>query len=97
MVYSYVAYRENGALVKGKLSAKNEEAATDLLNYTGYRVVSLKPYVPFASMEKLTKDLFPVKPAEVTLLLRQLAMLLESGIDILETLIYNFIDQPFNQ
>ncbi len=83
MVYSYVAYRENGALVKGKLNAKSEEAATDLLNYTGYRVVSLKPYIPFVSMDKLTADMFRVKPAEVTLLFRQLAMLLESGIDII--------------
>ncbi len=88
MVYQYVAYSENGEVVKGKLSAASEEAATELLGYAGYRTVSLKVYVPFFNLDKLTESLFEAKPkpAEIILLYRQLAMLLESGIDIAASL-----------
>ena len=33
MVYQYVAYNESRDLVKGRLSAATEEAATELLGY----------------------------------------------------------------
>ncbi len=86
MVYQYVAYNEKGEVVKGKVSAASEEAATELLGYAGYQAMSLKPYVPFFNMDKLTASLYQVKPAEIILLYRQLAMLLESGIDIAASL-----------
>ncbi len=86
MVYQYVAYNESGEIVKGKLPAISDEAATELLNYAGYRAINLKPYVPFVNLDKLTGGLFKVKPAEIILLYRQLAMLLESGIDIVASL-----------
>ncbi len=82
MVYQYVAYNENGELVRGKLSAASEEAATELLSYADYRTISLNPSVPFFNLDNLSTSLFPIKPAEITLLYRQLAMLLESGINI---------------
>ena len=44
MVYQYLAYNENGQIVKGKLAASTEEVATELLSYAGYRAVSLKPF-----------------------------------------------------
>jgi len=86
MVYQYVAYNENGDVVRGKLPASNEEAATDLLGYAGYRAISLKPYAPFLNLEKLATRLFRVKPGEIILLYRQLAILLESGTDIVASL-----------
>lgn len=86
MVYQYVAYNENGDVVRGKLPAQSEEAATDLLGYAGYRAISLKPYAPFLNLEKLAIRLFRVKPGEVILLYRQLAILLESGTDIVASL-----------
>jgi len=86
MVYQYVAYNESGELVRGKLPAASEETATELLGYAGYQAVSLKPYVPFLSLDKLSASLFQVKPAEIILMYRQLAMLLESGIDIAASL-----------
>jgi len=86
MVYQYVAYSESGEIVRGKLSAANEETATDLLSYAGYQTVNLKLYVPFLNVEKLSASLFRVKPEEIILLYRQLAMLLESGIDIVSSL-----------
>ena len=86
MVYRYIAYRESGELVKGRLNARTEEAAADLLSYAGYKVVNLKPFAPFFSLGKLTDSFFRVKPGEVILFYRQLAMLLESGIDIVSCL-----------
>ena len=77
MLYKYVAYKETGEIVKGKLSAVNDEAATELLGYAGYRPASLKQYIPFFSMDKLSAGFFPVKPTEVIILYRQLAILLE--------------------
>jgi type IV pilus assembly protein PilC len=86
MVYQYVAYNEKGEVVKGKLPAADEDAATDLLSYAGYRAISLKPYIPFLNLEKISASFFRVKQEEVILLYRQLAMLLESGIDIVASL-----------
>jgi len=88
VTYQYVAYNTKGEVVKGKLAAASEEAATELLDYAGYKTISLKSYVPFFNTEKLSASLFPVKvkPAEIILLYRQLAMLLESGTDIAASL-----------
>ncbi len=86
MVYQYVAYNTKGEVVRGKLSAATEEAATELLGYAGYRAISLKLHVPFLSLDTLSAGMSQVKPDEIILLYRQLAMLLESGIDIAASL-----------
>ena len=86
MVFQYIAYNEKGEIVKGKLPAANEEAATDLLNYAGYQAISLKPHIPFLNVDKLTAGMFQVKPGDIILMYRQMAMLLESGIDIVASL-----------
>jgi len=86
MVFQYMAYNEKGEIVKGKLPAVNEEAANDLLGYAGYQAISLKPYIPFLNVDKLTAGLFRVNPNDIILMYRQMAMLLESGIDIVASL-----------
>lgn len=86
MNYSYVAYTEDRKLVKGKLSATSEEAAADLLSYGGYQVVSLKSVVPFFDKEKLLARFSRIKPREIIMFSRQLALLLESGTDIVSSL-----------
>ena len=86
MQYSYVAYTEGKKLIKGKLSAINEEVATNLLSYGGYQVVSLKQVVPFFNMEKLASAFSRIKPTEIVMFSRQLALLLESGTDIVTAL-----------
>jgi len=86
MIYQYIAAGEAGDIVRGKLSASNEEAIAETLSYAGYRLINLKPYVPFLSLGKLTAQLFPVKPPEVVLFYRQLALLLESGINVITSL-----------
>jgi len=86
MVYQYIAWSEQGEIVKGKLSAAGEEAATDLLGYAGYRVINLKPFVPFFSSDRLAVQFFRIKPTDIILFYRQLALLLESGINIVTSL-----------
>ena len=81
MDYAYTAYTEDRKLVKGKVSAHNEEAATELLGYGGYRVVSLKTSVPLIDKEKLLSRFTRIKPQEIAMFSRQLALLLESGTD----------------
>ncbi|MEE8419494.1 MAG: type II secretion system F family protein [Dehalococcoidales bacterium] len=82
MVYQYVAYNERGEIVKGKLSAASEEAATEMLDFAGYQTVNLKPRISFINFDRLRASLSPPKTTEVVFFYRQLAMLLESGIDI---------------
>ena len=86
MLYQYIACGESGDIVKGKISATNENEITEMLSYAGYRLINLRPYVPFLSLGKLTAKLFTVKPTEITMLFRQLALLLESGINIVTAL-----------
>jgi type IV pilus assembly protein PilC len=86
MDYAYVAYTEDKKLVKGKVSAVNEEEATDLLNYGGYRVISLKTSIPLLNKEKILSKFTQIKTAEVVMFSRQLALLLEAGTDIVTAL-----------
>jgi len=86
MEYSYVAYTKDKKLVRGRLSATTEEAATRLLSYGGYQVLSLKPYIAFLNIEKLSAIFTRIKPREIIMFSRQQALLLESGTDIVASL-----------
>jgi len=86
MEYSYVAYTKDRKLVKGKLSAADEAAAANLLGYGGYQVLSLKQVVPFFNLGNLSTGLSRVKTTEIVMFSRQLALLLESGTDIVTSL-----------
>jgi type IV pilus assembly protein PilC len=86
MDFAYTAYTEDRRLVRGKVSAINEEAAAELLGYGGYKVVSLKASLSLLNTEKLMARFSTIKPAEVVMFSRQLALLLESGTDIVTAL-----------
>ncbi len=86
MDFAYTAYTEDKKLVKGKVSATSEEAASELLSYGGFRVVSLKSALPLLNKEKLLASFSQIKPAEIVMFSRQLALLLESGTDIVTSL-----------
>ena len=86
MDFAYVAYTEDKKLVRGKLSAHSEEAANELLSYGGYQVVSLKTVVPFFDKEKLLARFIGIKPAEIIMFSRQMALLIESGTDLVTAL-----------
>ena len=81
-----MACNETGEVVKGRLSATSEEAATELLGYAGYQAISLKSLAQFSALNKLLRRLFRIKPAEIILFNRQLALLLESGLNITTSL-----------
>jgi type IV pilus assembly protein PilC len=86
MDFAYTAYTEDRRLVKGKVSAISEEAAGELLSYGGYKVVSLKASFPLLNIGKLLSRFSSIKPAEIVMFSRQLALLLESGTDIVTAL-----------
>ncbi len=86
IVYAYVAYNENKEIVKGKLEAKNEEQAANLLSYAGYQLINLKELARFPSLEKLMLRLSPIKLTEIVLFYRQMALLIESGLNIVTSL-----------
>ncbi len=82
MTYRYVAYDSKGKVVKGKLTASSEETATEILGYANYKVISLKPFVPFINFKGFLDSPGKIKHSEIILFYRQLAILLESGTDI---------------
>jgi type IV pilus assembly protein PilC len=87
MNFSYVAYAdEEKKLISGKVSATSEESATELLAYGGYRVLSLRSVRPWFDKEKLQGFFARIKPTEIIMFSRQLALLLESGTDIVTSL-----------
>ena len=86
MNFAYTAYTEDKKLVKGRVAAISEEAANELLSYGGFRVVSLKAALPLINKEKLLSRFSQVKSAEIVMFSRQLALLLESGTDIVTSL-----------
>ena len=86
MDFRYVAYTEDKKLVKGKLSATSEEAATELLSYGGYQVISLQAVVTLFNKEQQLARFYRIKPREIIMFSRQLALLLESGTDIVTSL-----------
>jgi len=87
MDYAYVAYTKDKRLIKGKVTATSQGAATEILNYGGYQVLSLNEVVPFFDIEKLRVGFGPrIKPMEMVMFSRQLALLLESGTDIVTSL-----------
>lgn len=86
MVFNYIACNQQGDIVKGRLTAASEEAVNDIMSYAGYRLINLKPYIPFLSMERLRQSLYRIKPMEIVLFYRQLALLLESGVNIVTSL-----------
>lgn len=85
MDYTYLGYTQDRQLVKGRISAANQLAASEMLTKLGYRVLSLKPVTSF--LPDLGK-LFParVSSAEMITFSRQLALLLESGVNIIQAL-----------
>lgn len=86
MNYQYVAYTEDRRLVKGKVSSTSEEAAANLLSYSGYQIVSLKETASFFDSGKLAAYFSRLKASEIIMFSRQLALLLESGTDIVTAL-----------
>ena len=88
MDFQYVAYTGDKKLVKGKIAASSEAKAVGQLNASGYQVLNIKALSTVMRLFKSLDVSFTpsVKPKEVIMFSRQLALLLESGIDIVSAL-----------
>jgi type IV pilus assembly protein PilC len=85
MNYAYLGYTEDRQIVKGKVSAADERTAVDMLAHTGYRVLSLKPITTFSpNLGGFLKA--KVKSSEMVTFSRQLALLLQSGVGVIQAL-----------
>jgi type IV pilus assembly protein PilC len=85
MEYAYLGYTDEKQIVKGKVSAASEEVAIDMLANYGYQVISLKQVTAFLpDMNRLFKG--KIKAQEIVTFSRQLALLIESGVGIIQSL-----------
>jgi len=85
MDYSYLGYTADRQIVKGKVSAADAQSAAEMLSNFGYRVVSLKPtstFLPTTGGFLKSK----VKVSELVTFSRQLSLLLQSGVGIVQSL-----------
>lgn len=82
MAYKYCALDNSSQLITGFVDANDEAAAEEALVQQGYRVLTLKVFRAVPSLEKLMPSFFRVKTGQVIIMSRQLAALLEAGIDI---------------
>lgn len=89
MSYRYIGCTADNKVIKGTIAAPSEEVATDLLRSWGYRIYSLKSVSDFLpSPDQILPSFFktPIKPQTIIIFSRQLAVLLESGTDIVTAL-----------
>jgi type IV pilus assembly protein PilC len=85
MNYAYLGYTEERQIVKGRVSAADEHTAVDMLTSSGYRVLSLKPITTFSpNLGGFLKA--KVKSSEMVTFSRQLALLLQSGVGVIQAL-----------
>jgi len=87
MEFSYVGYKQDKKLVWGTVVASTQEVAVKILAGQGTaNILSLKAGRKSIDWETLFPSLFKIKPAAVIFFCRQIAMLFESGIDIVTAL-----------
>jgi len=86
MLYEYIGYTADRRVVKGKIDASGEKDAEDRLATSGYQIVSLKATggPGITGIPSLFEK--GAKQEEIILFSRQLALLLESGVGIVQSL-----------
>jgi len=87
VIYEYTAYTSDGKTVKGTIDGTSELMAEDALYQAGYQsILSLTQARPKRSLQQLMPSFFGVKGRDVIDFSRELATLVESGINILNAL-----------
>jgi type IV pilus assembly protein PilC len=86
MDYEYIGYTADRRVIKGKIAASGEKEAGDKLAASGYQILSLKATggPALTGMPALFKK--GARQEEIILFSRQLALLLESGVGIVQGL-----------
>ncbi|MCV0414363.1 MAG: type II secretion system F family protein [Brevundimonas sp.] len=82
LAFQYQAAQRDGQIVKGVISAGTEAAAVRRLSSDGLTVLKIAPAAA-ARTDGANRNL---KPAERVLILRQLGLMLEAGVSLLEAL-----------
>ncbi|MCX6005444.1 MAG: type II secretion system F family protein [Chloroflexi bacterium] len=85
MEFEYVGYNEERRIVKVKITANTDKEADDKLTKSGYQVLTLKASRSFLSGSPAVFRK-TAKPEEIIMFSRQLALLLESGVGIVQGL-----------
>ncbi len=85
MEFEYVGYTADRRVVKGRIEASTERLAGELLSKAGYQVLNLKGITPFLTGIPSFMGQ-RVGPSEVVMFSRQLALLLDSGVGIVQSL-----------
>lgn len=87
MEFKYVGYKQDKTLTWGTVLASSQDAAVKILTSQGTaNILSLKAGRKALDWPTLFPSFFRIKPAAVIFFCRQLAMLFESGIDIVTAL-----------
>jgi type IV pilus assembly protein PilC len=84
MEYVFTGYTTDMKVIKGKIYADSEQAATTLLSNQGYNILNLQPIQQLKANIVLFRS--KVSSNEIVTFSRQLALLLESGIGIVRCL-----------
>jgi type IV pilus assembly protein PilC len=85
MEYEYIGYTSDRQVVKGRVTADNEKSAGEMLARLGYQVLNLKVVTPFLTGAPSFVS-SRVGQGEIIMFSRQLALLLESGVGIVQGL-----------
>jgi type IV pilus assembly protein PilC len=86
MDYRYMGYTDSKKMIEGTLVADTMDVARRMLTEQGFRILELKPSASGFSLSKLFTDIYRVKPSHLIMFSRQLALLIESGVDIITAL-----------
>ena len=86
ITFRYVASTSQGETVRGNIKATSEIAAERLIIGRGYNPLLVEVAPSMFSLEEAFPSLFKVKPRDVIVFSRQLAILLRSGISLLPAL-----------
>lgn len=87
IAYQYVALSQTNEVVKGRLDAASEAKAVEALEKTGYQVVTLKQVTQSIFLEKIQQKFSArIKSTEMVLFYQQLALLMETGMNIVSAM-----------
>lgn len=68
------------------MEAHSDEQAANLLSIAGYQLINLREIAGNPTLDKWSLKLSPIKPTDIVLFYRQMALLVESGLNIVTAL-----------